>query len=74
MIRLPDMDARVIIASRLSPAVKRRDRTRVGHKKDEAIVLTAEPARPLKTRYALTPQGIRDLWLLCLLLNQPSPQ
>lgn len=48
---------------------KRRTKTRVGHKKDEAIVLTAEQARLLKTEHAPTPQGIRDRLLICLLLD-----
>jgi|GEM_PF-255867 len=48
---------------------KRREKTRVGHKKDEAIVLTAEQARMLKTEHAPTPQGIRDRLLCCLLLD-----
>lgn len=48
---------------------KRRSKSRVGHKKDEAIVLTSEQARLLKTRHASTPQGIRDRFLLCLLLD-----
>jgi integrase len=48
---------------------KRRKKTRVGHKKDEAIVLTAEQARLLKTQHASTPQGIRDRLLMCLLLD-----
>ena len=48
---------------------KRRNKTRVGHKKDEAIVLTAAQARLLKTQHAPTPQGIRDRLLFCLLLD-----
>lgn len=48
---------------------KRRPKTRVGHKKDEAIVLTAEQARLLKTHHAPTPKGIRDRLLMCLLLD-----
>jgi integrase len=47
----------------------RRPRSRVGHKKDEAVVLTAEQARLLKSRHAVTPQGIRDRLLICLLLD-----
>src|SRR5690554_4666081 len=48
---------------------KRRAKTRVGHKKDEAIVLTAEQARLLKTQHTPTAQGIRDRLLMCLLLD-----
>jgi integrase len=47
----------------------RRTKSRVGHKKDEALVLTAEQARLLKSRHAPTPQGIRDRLLICLLLD-----
>lgn len=46
-----------------------RPRTRVGHKKEEALVLTAEQARSLKTQHPPTPQGIRDRLLVCLLLD-----
>lgn len=46
-----------------------RAQTRVGHKKKEAIVLTAAQARLLKTRHPPTPQGIRDRLLICLLLD-----
>lgn len=46
-----------------------REQTRVGHKKEEAIVLTAVQARQLKTQHPPTPQGIRDRLLLCLLLD-----
>ena len=46
-----------------------RPRTRVGHKKEEALVLTAEQARLLKTQHPPTPQGIRDRLLICLLLD-----
>lgn len=46
-----------------------REQTRVGHKKEEAIVLTAVQARTLKTQHPPTPQGIRDRLLLCLLLD-----
>jgi integrase len=46
-----------------------REQTRVGHKKEEAIVLTAVQARKLKTQHPPTPQGIRDRLLLCLLLD-----
>ena len=48
---------------------ERRVKSRVGHKKDEAIVLTADQARLLKSQHALTPQGIRDRLLICLLLD-----
>jgi len=43
-----------------------RKQTRVGHKKEEAIVLTAAQARRLKTQHPPTPQGIRDRLLICL--------
>jgi integrase len=46
-----------------------RPRTRVGHKKEEALVLTSEQARLLKTKHPPTPQGIRDRLLICLLLD-----
>ncbi len=46
-----------------------REQTRVGHKKEEAIVLTAVQARQLKAQHLPTPQGIRDRLLLCLLLD-----
>jgi integrase len=46
-----------------------REQTRVGYKKEEAIVLTAEQARQLKANHPPTPQGIRDRLLLCLLLD-----
>lgn len=46
-----------------------RPRTRVGHKKEEALVLTAEQARLLKSQHPPTPQGIRDRLLVCLLLD-----
>ena len=46
-----------------------REQTRVGHKKEEAIVLTAVQARTLKTQHPPTPQGVRDRLLLCLLLD-----
>lgn len=46
-----------------------REQTRMGHKKEEAIVLTAVQARQLKTQHPPTPQGIRDRLLLCLLLD-----
>ena len=48
---------------------KRRAKIRVGHKKDEAIMLTAEQARLLKTQHASTPQGIRDRLVMSLLLD-----
>jgi integrase len=48
---------------------ERRPKRRVGYKKDEALVLTAEQARLLKTQYTSTPQGIRDRLLICLLLD-----
>ncbi|MCA9979103.1 MAG: site-specific integrase, partial [Anaerolineales bacterium] len=46
-----------------------REQTRVGHKKEEAIVLTAVQARQMETQHPPTPQGIRDRLLLCLLLD-----
>src|SRR5690606_1382364 len=46
-----------------------REHTRVGHKKEEAIVLTAVQARQLKTQHPPTPQGLRDRLLICLLLD-----
>jgi integrase len=46
-----------------------RARNRVGFKKEEAIVLTAEQARLLKQKHPPTPQGIRDRLLVCLLLD-----
>lgn len=46
-----------------------REQTRVGHKKAEALVLTAVQARQLKTQHPPTPQGSRDRLLLCLLLD-----
>lgn len=45
------------------------EQTRVGHKKEEAIVLTAVQARRLKTQHPATPQGVHDRLLLCLLLD-----
>ena len=46
-----------------------REKTRVGNKKEEAIVLTAVQARHLKTNHPPTPQGIRDRLLICLFLD-----
>ncbi len=46
-----------------------RLKTRVGNKKEEAIVLTAVQARHLKTNHPPTPQGIRDRLLICLFLD-----
>lgn len=43
--------------------------TRIGHKKEEAIILTAEQAKRLKNDHPPTPQGCRDHLLLCLLLD-----
>lgn len=48
---------------------KVRAQIRVGHKKEEAIVLTAQQARLLKTKHPPTPQGIRDRLLICLFLD-----
>lgn len=45
---------------------ERRSKSRVGHKKKGALVLTAEQATLLKTEHAPTPQGIRDRLLLDL--------
>lgn len=47
----------------------KRPSTRVGHKKAEAIVLTAEQARKLKSTHPKTPQGIRDRLMMCLFLD-----
>ena len=46
-----------------------REQRRVDHKKNEAIVLTAEQSRRLKRQHPPTPQGIRDRLLMCLLLD-----
>jgi len=43
--------------------------TRIGYKKEEAIVLTAQQAQRLKNNHPPTPQGIRDRLLICLLLD-----
>jgi integrase len=43
---------------------KAREQSRIGFKKEEANVLTAEQARQLKTEHPPTPQGIRDRLLL----------
>jgi integrase len=48
---------------------ERRPKRRVGYKKDEALVLTAEQARLLKTQHTTSPQGVRDRLLICLLLD-----
>ncbi|MCB8985839.1 MAG: site-specific integrase [Ardenticatenaceae bacterium] len=48
---------------------QRRAKTRVGHKKEDAVVLTEEQARRLKHNHQNTPQGIRDRLLICLLLD-----
>lgn len=48
---------------------KQREQKRVGYKKEEALVLTAEQARQLKIQHPPTPQGIRDHLLMCLLLD-----
>lgn len=47
----------------------KRPKTRLGHKKAEAVILTAEQARLLKSKHPNTPQGIRDKLLICLLLD-----
>ena len=46
-----------------------RSKSRMGYKKEEAVVLTAVQARRLKTQHPPTPQGIRDRLLICLLLD-----
>ena len=46
-----------------------RPKTRLGYKKEEAIVLTAKQARLLKTKHPPTPQGIRDRLLISLFLD-----
>jgi integrase len=48
---------------------ERREQTRVGHKKAEALVLTDEQVGVLKRDHAATPQGIRDRLLLTLFLD-----
>ncbi|MCP4933364.1 MAG: tyrosine-type recombinase/integrase [bacterium] len=48
---------------------ERREQTRVGHKKAEAVVLTDAQVRQLKREHADTPQGIRDRLLLALFLD-----
>ncbi|MCB8943994.1 MAG: tyrosine-type recombinase/integrase [Ardenticatenaceae bacterium] len=47
----------------------KRPKTRLGHKKEEAVVLTAQQARLLKSSHPPTPQGIRDRLLICLFLD-----
>jgi integrase len=47
---------------------KVREQTRVGNKKEEAIVLTAEQARQMKANHPPTPHGVRDRRLLTVLL------
>lgn len=46
-----------------------RQQTRIGHKKEDAIVLTPEQAGQLKNRHPNTPQGIRDRLMMCLFLD-----
>jgi integrase len=48
---------------------EKRPYTRIGHKKETAIVLTAQQARQLKYTHPPTPQGIRDRLMICLLLD-----
>lgn len=48
---------------------EKRPYTRVGYKKEEPIVLTAQQARQLKNNHPPSPQGIRDRLLICLLLD-----
>lgn len=47
----------------------KRNKQRLGNKKEEAIVLTAKQARRLKTIHPPTPQGVRDRLLVCLFLD-----
>ncbi len=47
----------------------KRPKNRLGHKKAEAIVLTPEQARRLKTEHPTSPQGIRDRLMVCLFLD-----
>ncbi|MCB8944441.1 MAG: site-specific integrase [Ardenticatenaceae bacterium] len=47
----------------------KRPKTRIGYKKEEALVLTAQQARRLKSQHPPTPQGIRDRLLICLFLD-----
>lgn len=47
----------------------RRKTSRVGYKKEEAIVLTAVQARRLKSEHPPTPQGLRDRLMICLFLD-----
>jgi integrase len=46
-----------------------RPKSRLGNKKEEAIVLTAVQARRLKTEHPPTPQGIRDRLLMAIFLD-----
>ena len=46
-----------------------RQQTRIGHKKEDAIVLTPEQASQLKNQHPNTPQGIRDRLMICLFLD-----
>jgi integrase len=48
---------------------EKRPSSRIGHKKEKAIVLTAQQARIFKNQHAPTPQGIRDRLMICLLLD-----
>lgn len=48
---------------------EKRPYNRIGHKKEEAVVLTAQQAKLLKTNHPPTPQGVRDRLLICLLLD-----
>jgi len=48
---------------------ERREQTRVGHKKAEALVLTDEQVGILKQNHDATPQGVRDRLLLTLFLD-----
>lgn len=49
---------------------EQRDVTRIGRKKAEAVPLTTEQVRRLKFDHPDTPQGRRDAFLMCLLLDQ----
>ncbi|MBK8989090.1 MAG: site-specific integrase [Chloroflexi bacterium] len=46
-----------------------REQTRVGYKKETAVVLTAQQASQLKKKHPTTPQGIRDRLMIALFLD-----
>lgn len=48
---------------------KRREIQRLGDKKADHVSLTIEQAKKLKTAHGDTPQGKRDAFLMCLLLD-----